>query len=134
MVQLFARTRTYLVGTREASLGKSKPKPENSGAEKKPHAGQFKPGQSGNPGGRPKGVAEVRDLAREHTPDVIRTLALLSKAADSDSARVAACKELLDRAWGKAPQEVKADVTYSSLTDEQLKAKLDAALAAAAGE
>ena len=28
---------------------------------------KFKPGQSGNPGGRPKGFAEVRELAREHT-------------------------------------------------------------------
>jgi hypothetical protein len=30
-------------------------------------SGSFKPGHSGNPGGRPKGSIEVRNLAREHT-------------------------------------------------------------------
>ena len=36
--------------------------PENRGAEE--GMSKFKPGQSGNPGGRPKGFAEVRELAR----------------------------------------------------------------------
>ena len=30
--------------------------------------GGFQKGRSGNPGGRPKEVAEVRDLARRSTP------------------------------------------------------------------
>ena len=34
----------------------------------------FKPGVSGNPGGRPKVLSEVRDLAREHTVAAIDTL------------------------------------------------------------
>jgi hypothetical protein len=28
---------------------------------------KFSAGQTGNPGGRPKGAVEVRDLARKHT-------------------------------------------------------------------
>ena len=34
----------------------------------------FKPGVSGNPGGRPKVLSEVRDLAREHTVAAMDTL------------------------------------------------------------
>ena len=34
----------------------------------------FKKGQSGNPGGRPKVVAEVKELARAHTDKAIETL------------------------------------------------------------
>ena len=34
----------------------------------------FKKGQSGNPGGRPKVAAEVKELAREHTGKAIETM------------------------------------------------------------
>ena len=36
--------------------------------------GGFQKGQSGNPGGRPKVVAEVRELAQEQTEKAISTL------------------------------------------------------------
>ena len=65
----------------------------------------FKPGQSGNPGGRPKGLAKtVRDACggspRTSCP-VLLEIAENPKAHNRD--RVAACRELLDRGWGKAP-------------------------------
>jgi hypothetical protein len=64
----------------------------------------FKPGKSGNPGGRPKVVAEVRDLARQHTELAILTLAEIAGDAEKPAAaRVSAAEALLDRAWGKAP-------------------------------
>ena len=34
----------------------------------------FEPGHSGNPGGRPKGLTQVRELARAHTEAAIAAL------------------------------------------------------------
>jgi hypothetical protein len=66
--------------------------------------GGFKAGVSGNPGGRPRAVEEVRELARAHCPDAIAELARLAVKAKSESARIAAIRELLDRGYGKATQ------------------------------
>jgi hypothetical protein len=65
--------------------------------------GTFEPGKSGNPTGRPKVVAEVRDLARAHTTRAIDRLVELMESEDGRIA-VAASKELLDRGYGKATQ------------------------------
>ena len=60
-------------------------------------------------GGRQKGApnkatAEVKALAREYAPTALREIARLACEAESESVRVAACKEILDRAYGKATQ------------------------------
>ena len=70
----------------------------------------FMPGKSGNPSGKPKAYAGVVEAAREHTDTAIATLQELSKAADSDAARVAASNALLDRGWGK-PTQPSVDLT-----------------------
>jgi hypothetical protein len=67
----------------------------------------FKKGQSGNPGGRPKVVAEVRELAREHTADAIQTLvSIMTNPKSAPAARVSAANALLDRGYGKPPQHI----------------------------
>jgi hypothetical protein len=43
----------------------------------------FKKGESGNPGGRPKVIAELRELARAHAPDAIKELARLALTGKS---------------------------------------------------
>jgi len=63
--------------------------------------GQFRPGHSGNPGGRPRTIGEVRDAAREHTVEAIERLAHWMRSNDP-RASVAAANALLDRGWGKA--------------------------------
>lgn len=68
---------------------------------------KFQKGQSGNPGGRPKEAGEVKELARAHTAEAIKTLASIMRAKRTPSAaRVAAANALLDRGWGKAPQAI----------------------------
>ena len=73
----------------------------------------FEKGQSGNPGGRPKVVAEVRELARAHVPSAIEALAAIVKDKDAPpAARVAASNIILDRAAGRPPPADEA-VTFT---------------------
>ncbi len=88
--------------------------------EKQYRAGQFRPGQSGNPGGRRKELSSkiredykgdviaifevMRDLALGRTPEGYE------KAEIKTSDRVKAASEVLDRALGKAPQQIDGDI------------------------
>jgi Family of unknown function (DUF5681) len=67
--------------------------------------GRFRKGQSGNLAGRPKqprSVKEVRQLARQHTVQMVEVLSRVALNPKSPpQARAAAASALLDRAWGK---------------------------------
>jgi hypothetical protein len=68
---------------------------------------KFQPGKSGNPGGRPKIVGEVQELARSHATAAIETLAeIMQNEKAPCAARVAAASAILDRGYGKPPQAV----------------------------
>jgi hypothetical protein len=83
---------------------------------------KFRKGQSGNPGGRPKVLGDVQEMARQHAPRIIVELARLALKAKSETARIAAIRELLDRGYGKPRQamevSVPADNPIQLLLDE----------------
>jgi hypothetical protein len=91
---------------------------DNKPAERRPRGNPaWRKGVSGNPGGRPKGSAEVRELARSHTAAAIE--ALVSIVGNDDSppaARVSAAQALLDRGWGKPTQMIASDEEAGGLT------------------
>ena len=68
--------------------------------------GQFLPGFSGNPGGRPKDEFKVAELARSYTLEAVETLVDLMRHSKDDRVRGTASQALLDRGWGKAKVEV----------------------------
>src|SRR5919197_6143022 len=71
--------------------------------------GKWLPGTSPNPGGRPKVIESIRDLARQHTDTAIAALVKIAEAGKNESARVAASTALLDRGWGKPTQPLSGD-------------------------
>ena len=69
--------------------------------------GRFLPGQSGNIGGgpgRPPVIRHIRELARAQTETAFAALVDIALNGESETARVAALKELFDRGWGKSAQ------------------------------
>jgi hypothetical protein len=89
----------------------------------------FKPGQSGNPGGRTPQFAECQRLARELSPRAIQRLGELMESEDERVA-VVACNSLLDRAWGRSGRQphVSARDDLSKLSDAEVRERLVASL------
>ena len=70
--------------------------------------------ENGKLGGRPKGSlnkvsCEIRALAQLSAPDAFAELARLAREAQSEQTRVAAIKEILDRAYGRPTQPIDSD-------------------------
>ncbi|MBV8458414.1 MAG: hypothetical protein JO122_17570 [Acetobacteraceae bacterium] len=100
------------------------------------NGGQFlepwKPGESGNPSGRPAGLRAVQRAAREKTPDALRYLARVIDDDGGDRrSGIVAAQTILTWAYGKPPefdpkedrQGAKIDITR--LPREQRRAFMD---------
>jgi Family of unknown function (DUF5681) len=84
---------------------------------------RFKPGQSGNPAGKPKIIIEVVQAARERTVQAIETLeTIMLDPKATASARVSAAVSILERGWGKPPatMTLKREGAYRDLSDDEL--------------
>lgn len=73
--------------------------------------GGRRPGSGRKAGVTNRATAECKTAARKYGPAAVKELAKLAGllpgrngAAESEQARIAACKEILDRAYGKAAQ------------------------------
>lgn len=85
----------------------------------------FVKGQSGNPGGKAKVLADGRtltDLARDHTERAVTALvAVLDSDDASDAAKVSAATAILDRGWGRPKQDVGIEITNDTATASMLE-------------
>lgn len=77
-----------------------------------PHA--FKPGQSGNPNGRPKLTAEERDLVaacRDKSNAALDVMERIMHDGENERNRLAAALAIIERGYGKPVQPIEANVT-----------------------
>lgn len=118
------------------SKSKSSPPTENSGANSaKPKRGRpenlkpWKPGQSGNPGGRPR-TAHITEAYRavlgQIDPEDPEGRTYAERLAEKQvklaiQGNTQAAREVTDRVEGRAKQQIKLDATI----DENLKGKTD---------
>jgi hypothetical protein len=81
---------------------------------------------SPNPGGRPKALHDLQELARQHTEAAIGTLAeIMNDEKAPHNARISAAEGLLSRGWGRPVQPMVN--TQTSRTHEEWLDRLDAA-------
>lgn len=98
----------------KAKAAGKKGKPANRAASGKGGATRFKPGQSGNPDGRPKLPPELKARARELSPHALEVLAQIMDDEDAaETARIKAAELIINRAYGTPP----ASVEITNLSD-----------------
>lgn len=86
-------------------------------------SGGKRPGAGRPKGAHNKATADVKAAAQQYTDEALKALAAIMRDSESDAAKVAAIKELLDRGHGKPKQslDVAASVTVHEDALEQLE-------------
>ena len=100
--------------------------------------GGMRPGAGRKPGKIGEAKRALAEMAKDHAPKALQTLAEIAATGQSEAARVSAANALLDRAYGRPPQSVehtgdgggpiKAQVTLDvgKLSTTTMKELLDA--------
>src|SRR5262245_54567988 len=107
-----------LVEMVDAKISKMAQISKKSWGGPRPNSGGRRPGSGRKKGTPNKVTAEIKELAQQYGPEAIAELARLATQAESEAARVAAIKELLDRGYGRAMQPIEGSMTYG--VSEQL--------------
>ena len=71
---------------------------------------RFQKGVSGNPGGRPKLPAEMKEMFQAKAPEAFEVLCQHLNAKDP-RVSVAAATQILDRAYGRPVQSIDANIS-----------------------
>jgi len=90
-------------------------------AENRNASGQFLPGQSGNPGGRPKVAPELRAAAQEVSIEGLKVLTgIMRDEKAPQNARITAVQAIWDRGFGKPDQQhrVSGQINFAHLLAE----------------
>jgi len=86
----------------------------------------YKPGQSGNPGGRPKRTQQEYNLIAacvSKTPEAMETILSLMHSADKDSVKLAAATYIVE--WGHGKPRQWTEDTRSPLDDTSTEVLLE---------
>jgi hypothetical protein len=96
------------------------------------NSGQFKPGQSGNPGGKSPEREALRRSMTKHTPEMLEIILEIARTARSEKVRLEAASYWVDQDLGKAlvaiagedgaPLKVDAKVLHERVLDIVAKA------------
>lgn len=76
--------------------------------------GRFAPGVSGNPSGRPKLPAEMKEMFQAKATEAFEVLCKHLHANDS-KVSVTAAREILDRAYGRPVQSIDANIAEETV-------------------
>jgi len=88
-------------------------------------AGKWQPGQSGNPGGRPKKRPVTSALERLLDDSKAEGIARALIALASGKHAVAAAREIMDRLEGKVSLPIEAKLNVENMTDEEMTARIE---------